>query len=88
MAELSNYMEILVRQMFDGTTQDMEICKCERCKLDIMAIALNNLKPRYIVSDKGYLYTKLNMFQQQYETDIVAAITQGTMIVSKNVRHD
>ncbi len=88
MAELNNYMEILVGQMFDAATQNMDICKCARCKLDIMAIALNKLTPRYIVSDEGYLYTKLNMYQQQYSADIISAITQGTMLVSQNKNHD
>lgn len=88
MFELKNYMEILVDQMFDTATQNMDICKCERCRLDIMAIALNALTPRYIVSDESYIYVKLSMLQQQFSTDIVSAITQGTMIVSGNERHD
>ncbi len=88
MLELKNYMEILVNQMFDMATQDMEVCKCDRCKLDIMAVALNQLQPRYVVSDESYLYVKLSMLQQQFSTDIIAAITKGTMIVSGNERHD
>ncbi len=88
MAELKNYMEVLVDQMFDISTQTMDICRCERCRLDIMAIALNRLTPRYIVTDKGYLYTKLSMFQQQYSADIIAAITHATMVVGGNKRHD
>lgn len=81
-------MEILVEQMFDTATEHMDICKCERCRLDITAIALNSLKPRYIIADKNYLYVKLDMMQQQFSTDIVSAITKGTMIVDQNPRHD
>ena len=88
MYELKNYMEILVEQMFNLTTQDMDICKCDRCRLDIMAIVLNNIKPKYIVGDDTYLYVKLSLFEQQFSTDIVAAITKGAMIVSENKRHD
>lgn len=85
---LKNYMEILVDQLLDITTQDMDICKCEKCKLDIKAIALNSLTPRYVVSAKGNVYVKLNMFQQQYYTDVIAAITSASMIVKDNIRHD
>lgn len=88
MLGLKNYMEILVDQMFDVTTKNMDICKCNKCKLDIMAIALNRLQPRYVVTDEGELYTKLNMFQQQYSADIIAAITHGTMIVGADERHE
>lgn len=88
MVELKNYMEILVDQIFDKTTQDMDICKCERCRLDIMAIALNKLEPRYVVSDQGYLYTKLNMIQQQHSADVIAAITQASMVVGGNKNHE
>lgn len=88
MYKLKNYMEILVDQMYDEATQDMDICKCPRCVLDVKAIALNTLKPRYIVADENYLYVKISMMQQQYKADIISAITKGTMIVSENPRHD
>ncbi|HHX62076.1 MAG TPA: late competence development ComFB family protein [Epulopiscium sp.] len=88
MFELKNYMELLVDQAFDMATQDMDICKCDKCRLDIMAIALNSLKPMYVVADDTYLYVKLNTLKQQFSTDIVTAITKGSMVVSANERHE
>lgn len=88
MAKLKNYMEIVVEQMFDTTTQGIDICRCDRCKLDIMAIALNSLKPRYVVSDEGYVYVKANAFVQQFSTDVILAITKGAMVVSEHKNHD
>lgn len=88
MYKLRNYMEILVDQMFDTATRGIDVCKCEKCTLDIKAIALNELKPRYIVADDTELYIKMNLFQQQFHTDIIAALTKGTMLVASSARHD
>ena len=88
MYELKNYMEILVEQMFDTSTENLDICKCEKCKLDIKAIALNSLKPRYAVTHKGSVYVKLNMLGQQFSTDVLSAIVRGAMIVKEYQHHD
>lgn len=30
-----------------------EICCCERCRMDVIALALNHLPPKYVVSQEG-----------------------------------
>lgn len=64
------------------------ICECEICKMDIAAISLNNLKPNYVVTDQGYVYAKANNLNQQFNTDIIAAVTKAIDIVKNNPRHD
>jgi len=66
----------------------MNACACERCQFDISAMALNNLPPKYVVTRKGQLYTKLNAFQQQFNVDVISAVSRAASIVSKNPRHD
>ncbi len=43
---------VLFSQMAKMFTAECS-CDCERCKLDIAAIALNNLPPSYVVSTEG-----------------------------------
>lgn len=88
MYELKNYMETLVEQMFDTATENIDICKCGKCKLDIMAIALNSLQPRYAVTQQGSVYVKLNMLGQQFSTDVLSAIIKATMTVKEYQHHD
>ncbi len=88
MTELSNYMEKLVFNKYDEVKRSRpELCDCEQCKLDICAIALNNLAPRYIVSNKGEIFTKLDMMETQFGIDVLMAIGKAIAIVSENPRH-
>ncbi|MBV1821364.1 late competence development ComFB family protein, partial [Coprococcus sp. MSK.21.13] len=51
---IKNYMEVIVDDLFPTIVDEyMDICKCDKCIDDIKAIALNNLEPIYVVSEKG-----------------------------------
>lgn len=87
--ELYNLMENVVFNAIDSIQKDMEgICKCEKCRFDIAAIALNSLTPKYVVTEKGYLYAKANNMNYQFNTDVIAAVTKAIEIVGKNPQHD
>ena len=84
---LKNYMEDVVFSLLDQVVNDMDICKCEKCKLDIAAITLNHLQPKYVVNEKGELYSKVNNFKAQSEIDVIKEITKAALLVSKNPQH-
>lgn len=85
--QLKNYMEDAVEQMMDRILKDIDVCKCERCRMDIKALALNNLPPKYVVTEEGELYVKTNELVRQFEVDIIKAITMAAMKVKENPRH-
>ena len=88
MAELINYMEKLVFNKLDDLHKSKKnFCNCEQCRLDIAAIALNELSPRYIVTDRGKLYTKIDMLETQFSVNILMELTKGIDIVAKHPRH-
>jgi hypothetical protein len=58
MVTLKNYMEEIVLNLMEGVLDDINMCKCELCVKDIAALALNDLPPKYIVSEKGELYIR------------------------------
>lgn len=84
---LKNYMEEVVDSKLNKLLDSIDMCRCEKCKLDIKAIALNKLPPRYVVTDKGNSYSKLNEMEMQFEVDVETAIIKAAMIVGKNPRH-
>ena len=87
--ELRNYMEDMVERKMPDVLKTMQgICLCDRCRLDILAFALNNSPPKYVVTPKGKMYAKLSVLQGQFEVDVVRAITDAAMTISKNPRHD
>jgi competence protein ComFB len=65
-----------------------DVCKCERCLMDIKALALNHLPPKYAVTDKGYVYTKAAELESQFKADIIVAVTNALKVVRKNPRHE
>jgi competence protein ComFB len=86
---LNNYMEFVIDHVLPDVLKPYNnICKCERCIEDIKAIALNNLKPMYIVTEKGNVYAKVNELKTQFMTDAITELVRAIEIVSKNPRHD
>lgn len=85
---LKNYMEEVVYMIIDDVLKDLNACTCKKCTMDIAAIALNQLPPKYIVTEKGELYSKINTLRQQFEVDIISAITKAAVLVKRSPRHD
>ena len=86
--EINNYMEVCVLDSLESVLDSLNACRCDNCAHDILAIALNTLPPKYVVTKKGELYTKLSHLKTQFEVDTIAAIAQASAIVSRNPRHD
>jgi len=87
MVIIKNYMEDIVAQNLEKVIKNSGGCFCEKCRMDTMAIALNKLPNKYIVTDKGELYTRLAVLQQQFDVDVISAIAQAVMLVKENPRH-
>jgi competence protein ComFB len=88
MKKLKNYTEYIVKNALDKVIKISECCDCDECKMDISAIVLNDLKPKYTVSDEGEFYLKLASYQSQGDIDVTSAIMQAIFKVQKNPRHD
>ncbi|MFH0790289.1 MAG: late competence development ComFB family protein [Candidatus Omnitrophota bacterium] len=88
MAEILNYMETIAEDILEELLADrQDICKCKKCKLDILVWALNRLPPKYVVTDKGRLYTKLKEQETQFHTDVIKELTKAIIQISKNPQH-
>lgn len=86
--ELQNYTEIMIDHLLGPVLKNYDdMCKCNKCILDIKAIALNNLPPRYVVTEKGELYKKVEELDTQIQVDVIRAITKAIEQVRKNKRH-
>ncbi|NLW25570.1 MAG: late competence development ComFB family protein [Clostridia bacterium] len=84
-----NLTELMVEEVFKGLTMKRkDFCCCDRCRADIMAIALNNLKPRYVVTEKGQAFAKASFLNCQISTDVLVEINKAIEIVNRYPRHD
>ena len=85
---IRNYMEEVVLSMIRDVLRDIGFNCCEKCVMDIIAIALNDLPTYYVVTDKGEVYTKIKGLKQQFETDVIAAIIKAAETVQAYPKHD
>ncbi len=89
MYKLRNVNEDIVEHLiYDLLQEYSDICKCEKCVLDIKAIALNMMDSKYVVTDKGELFQKAKyQFNNQEIVNATKYITQAIELVSRNPRH-
>lgn len=79
-----NVMEEIVRERLDIFLAGSDCCQCERCKGDMMAMALNMLKPKYVNSHKGELFSRIDTSKYQNTVDIDIAVTKAISAVSSS----
>ena len=86
---IRNCTEDVAEQLLDIVFEEYpEACQCEKCRRDIVALALNKLPPHYVSTDKGTVIVKTALWQSQLKIDVLAALTNAVEIVSKDVRHE
>lgn len=87
--QLKNYMEDLVEEVLrDYLNKRNDVCKCNRCMLDMKAFTLNKLPPHYIVSDRGHLHWKLDEMRTQFTVDVLAVVIEAVEKINNNKRHE
>lgn len=83
-----NYMEKVVIDNLNSVLEQFpSACHCERCREDIVAWVLNRLPPKYVVTELGLNYTKLNQIAVQAQADVTVLLTQAAQVVLANPRH-
>ncbi|SNR86634.1 competence protein ComFB [Anaerovirgula multivorans] len=86
--EVKNYMEIVVSHLLPSILKmNPDVCNCKKCEADIKAIALNHLPPKYIATESGEVYSKINALSIQFEADVVNALTKAIEKVKSFPRH-
>lgn len=83
--KLLNVMEILVKEIIDEMIQQNKMCRCDRCQLDVAAIALNNLPPAYVVSVEG---ESIKSSLSQYRIDAMQMVVKAINQVAKQPHHN
>ncbi|MCK4993679.1 MAG: late competence development ComFB family protein [Candidatus Omnitrophica bacterium] len=86
--ELKNYMEVVVKEVVDLELKkiDAKWENDERRKLDVMALILNRLPARYVVTGKGWIMTKIKETESQFQADILREMIRAMKIVEDNPR--
>lgn len=83
---LVNLVEELVGSRLDATLDRFNCCKCNKCKKDIAALALNRLTPRYVVMHEND-EERRRAAGEQYGSEVTSALVQAILVVKKEPRH-
>ncbi len=63
-------------------------CGCEQCEDDVMAFALNHLRPRYAGGTReGVAVTSVDLQRDQTRAELMVAVLDAMRRVSNNPRH-
>ena len=83
-----NLMEDYVMKTLDHMIGNLDCCRCEKCRLDMVSYALNRLPSKYVATTQGEIMTKIFEFNNtQFETQVMAAITSAALVVKQHPRH-
>lgn len=62
-------------------------CTCDICKANVMAKALNELKPLYVTSEKGEILSMANLSKTQSKVDVYLAVKKAIALVEEKSMH-
>ena len=83
-----NVLEELVSYKLDELIKITYCCNCDRCRADVLAMALNKLPSRYVVSSSGDIYTRFQALSPQMQANITTVLINAIEVVKKAPRHD
>ena len=79
-----NVMEELVASKLDMAFNKFNCCKCDKCRQDVAALALNKIQPKYMILDKDEVKDIVNNYDNP---SIMSAIIQAMLTVMSHPRH-
>ena len=86
--DVLNIVEKQVRNSLDSVMSTKPgLCRCEKCRADIVASALNYLKPKYVVTSKGETMAKAEYLETQLHLTVIIALTKAVEKVFAAPRH-
>ena len=88
MRQIRNFTEESIRSFFEKEYPLHDVCQCEDCRLDVLAIMLNEFKAHYVVTDQGALFAQVaEEFEPQYRINMLSSMAHAVKIVKDRPRH-
>lgn len=82
-----NVMEEAVKSMLKEYMDKFQVCTCDRCTADVMALTLSNLTPKHIVVDTSAVSPLLNFYSNYFSQQIIVELTKACTTVKEHPRH-
>ncbi len=82
-----NIMEEIVKDKIIYFMRQFDVCTCDRCVNDTIALVLNGVLPKYIVTTPAAVDPLLSYYTNRLISDVTVEATKACMIVKENPRH-
>lgn len=82
-----NVMERIVQDKIIYFMRQFDVCTCERCKADVVALTMNGLMPKYIVTMPSAVDPLISYYTNRLISDVTVEATKACMVVKENPRH-
>ncbi|MDI3281259.1 MAG: late competence development ComFB family protein [Bacillota bacterium] len=87
---LKNFMEDVAVQALEDYLREHrgELCTCPRCRRDILALTLNQLRARYVGSEEGEIRASVAQSDRQVKADVTLALLKAIEAVRAHPHHN
>lgn len=82
-----NITKALVEAKVDKYIKLFGLCSCDRCRIDVIALALSNLPPKYVVAREHEMVPMLSVCETKYNAAIVSQVMNACKVVMEHPRH-
>ena len=87
---MENVLEGEIRVLYDGLRRKhAEFCDCTRCQSDVITLALNNIRPRYVSGQVlGGAVTRASLADVGERAAVLVAVFDAMRQVAQRPNHD
>lgn len=82
-----NVIERIVEEKIIYFMRQFDVCTCDRCVADTIALTLNGLTPKYIVTEPYAVEPLMSFYTNKYIPDITVEATKACITIKENPRH-
>jgi chemotaxis protein methyltransferase CheR len=83
-----NIIEDIARDYLNSTLAlRFDICTCQVCQNDILALVLSRVPAQYVTTEEGALHTIIQQYRVEYQVQIAKAMIEAIDVIGKNPRH-
>lgn len=85
--EYTNVLQELVEETSLYYIDNMLQCHCQRCIVDMKALALTNLPSKYVVLEKSKRAAYMSVYAARYEKELSVQMMRACVIVNEHPHH-
>ena len=72
-----NVTQALVEDKAEKYMKMFNMCTCNRCRIDVIALALSNLPAKYVVAKPKDMIPRLSMYESKYSAAVITQVMKA-----------